>query len=200
MHDPLTVAFEIRRPWPKTDAWKTEHAARFGIRWEIGGAFWVLAGRGLYFPGLITVWHRDPSGYDHTTCRGKRWQLHVHHWRIQISPLQELRRRLLTRCAWCKGRHRKGDPVNVSHSWDGPRARWWQGEKGLFHHDCSSVKSAHSTCVCTRPVLDHDIYGKCARCGLFRPFGFTDANLARARDLHSIPQGGRRDNAKETLA
>lgn len=197
MHDPLTVAFEIRRPWPKADAWKTEHAARFGTRWEIGGAFWVLAGRGLYFPNLITIWHRDPSGYDHTTCNGTRWRFHIHHWRIQVSPLQELRRRLLTRCAWCGGRHRKGDAVNHSHQWNGPRARWWQGEPGLFHRDCSAIERAHATCACDAPVLDGGNYGRCAVCDRFRPFGFTEANRARVRELQSAPRGGRRQGASK---
>ena len=183
--------FEIRRPWPKPDRWKTEHATRTGIRWRIGGAFWVLAGHGLYWPDLITVWHRDPSGYDDTACRGKRRRLHVHHWKIQIHPLQQLRRRLFTRCAWCDGRDRKGDAVNVSHSWDGPRARWWQGERGLFHCDCSYIERAHATCVCARPVLEHDIYGRCARCNRTRAFGSTDEQLARARELAAIPHGER---------
>lgn len=200
MHDPLTVAFEIHRPWPQRDDWKTEQAARTGTRWKIGGPFWVLAGRGLYWPSLITIWHRDPSGFDATTCRGQRWRLHVHHWRLQVHPLQQLRRRLLTRCAWCGGRSVKGDKVNHSHSWDGPCARWWQGERGLFHADCSSIKRAHSTCVCEVPVLDSGDYGRCAVCDRFRPFGFTDDNLARARDLHTIPHGGRRADAKEMPA
>jgi hypothetical protein len=191
MHDPLTVAVEIRSPWPKHYTWKTEQAARTGTRWKIGAAFWILAGRGLYFPSLITVWHRDPSGYDDTTCRGKWWRLHVHHWKIQIHPLQDLRRWLLTRCVWCGGRSIKGDRVNVSHSWDGPRGHWWQGEKSLFHADCSSIKTAHATCVCTRPVLEHDIYGRCARCGRTRAFGSTDEQLARARELAAIPHGER---------
>lgn len=194
MHDPLTVAFEIRRPWPQAADWRTEQAARTGTRWQFGSPYWVLAGRGLYFPGLITVWHRDPSGYDSTTCPmypGRAWRFHIHHWRLQVHPLQALRRRLLTRCAWCHGRHRKGDPVCVSHSWDGPRGHWWQGEPGLFHADCSAIKEAHATCVCVRPVLAHDIYGTCARCGLFRPFGFTDAELARARERAAIPPGHR---------
>lgn len=191
MHDPLTVALVIRRPWPRADTWKTEHAARTGTRWEIGGAFWVLAGRGLYWPSLITVWHRDPSGYDNTACRGARWQWHIHHWKIQIRPLQELRRRLLTRCTWCRGPHRKGDWVNVSHSWDGPSARWWQGERGLYHRDCSAIKTAHAACVCVRPVLDHDMYGQCARCSRYRAFGTTDEQLARARELAAIPRGER---------
>lgn len=198
MHDPLTVAFEIPRPWPETADWCTEQAARTGTRWRIGGPFWVVAGRGLYFPGLITVWHRDPSGYDDTACRRKRWRLHIHHWRLQVHPLQQLRRRLLTRCAWCGGRSTKGDSVNHSHTWDGPRSRWWQGEKGLFHSDCSAIKRAHSVCTCDVPVLDGDDYGRCAVCDRFRPFRFTDANLTRARELQLVPPGGRRESARET--
>lgn len=200
MHDPLTVAFEIRRPWPTAADWRTKQAARAGIRWRFDSPFWVLAGRGLYFPSLVTVWHRDPSGYDHVTCTRRGWKFHVHHWRFQVRPLQDLRRWLLTRCAWCGGRSVKGDRVNVSHSWDGPRARWWQGERGLFHADCSSIKRAHATCVCVVPVLDSGKYGRCAVCDLFRPFGFTDDNLARARELHAVPQGGRREDARETPA
>lgn len=191
MHDPLTVAFEIRRPWPKRDQWTTERSARTGVRWSFSGAYCVIAGRGVYWPCMITVWHRDPSGYDDTTCRGSRWQWHVHHWKIQVSPLQALCRRLLTRCTWCNGPHRKGDWVNISHSWDGPRARWWQGERGLYHRDCSLIKTAHATCVCVRAVLDHDTYGQCARCSGHRSFGVTDEWLARARELAAIPRGQR---------
>lgn len=191
MHDPLTVAFEIRRPWPKPDKWKTEHSARTRSRWQFNGAFWVVAGHGLYWPCLITVWHRDPSGYDDTTCRGTRWQWHVHHWKIQVAPLQHLRRRLLTRCTWCGGHSRKGDAVNISHQWDGPRGRWWQGEKGLFHRDCSLIKTAHATCVCELPVLDHESYGTCARCTRHRSFGQSAKWLTRARELTAIPQGER---------
>lgn len=195
MHDPLVVAFEIRRPWPSVADWRTEQAARTGARWRVDGAFWVIAGRGLYWPGLVTVWHRDPSGYDHITCNRNRWRLHVHHWRIQVHPLQALRRRLLTRCAWCRGRSVKGDAVNVSRQWDGPRGRWWRGEPGLFHHGCSTIKTAHATCVCERPVLEHDTYGRCARCDRSRSFGATDEWVARARELSAIPKGARPDAA-----
>ena len=191
MHDPLTVAFEIRRPWPKPDKWKTEHSARTGVRWKFNGAFWVVAGHGLYWPCMITVWHRDPSDYDDTTCRGQRWQWHVHHWKIQVVPLQLLRRRLLTRCTWCRGRSVKGDVVNISHQWDGPRGRWWQGEPGLYHRGCSLIKAAHSTCVCEAPVLDHDGYGRCARCERHRTFGSTAEWITRARELAAIPHGER---------
>jgi hypothetical protein len=192
MHDPLTVAFEIRRPWPQHADWRTEQAARTGTRWRINAPYTVLAGRGLYWPCMVTVWHRDPSGYDDTACRHKRWRLHVHHWKLQVVPLQRLRRRLLTRCAWCGGRSVKGDCVNHASQWDGPRGRWWRGEPGLFHSDCSSIKRAHGVCTCDQPVLEHDDYGHCARCNRSRSFGMTDENLARARELAAIPIGGRR--------
>lgn len=239
MHDPLTVAFELRRPWPERSTLPA--AGNKTVRWRIRlhhdcgtwcaddpphregafpwwkpssySAFWRLNGRDYYWPSLITVWHREPGGRDGLTVCQKRiprgdgtwrrtrgWRWHIHHYKLTFRPYQKWRRRLLTRCAWCGGRDRKGDSVNHSHSWNGPRARWWQGEKGLFHRDCSSIKSAHSTCTCTRPVLDHDTYGQCARCDRFRPFGFTDANLTRARDLQTIPRGGRRADAEERPA
>ncbi|MGW2594742.1 hypothetical protein ACWCXC_31370 [Streptomyces sp. NPDC001515] len=199
MHDPLTVAFEIRRPWPKGEPWRTEQAARNGTRWQINGAFWGLAGHGLYFPPLVTVWHRDPSGYDSTTWSiypGRSWRFHVYHWRLQVHPLQRWRRRLLTRCTWCGGRSVKGDWVNVSHSWDGPRPADGRAKRGS---STGTVRrsSAHSTCVCESPVLDGNSYGQCAACDRFRPFGVTEANLARARDLQQVPLGGRKASSEE---
>lgn len=191
MHDPDVVAFEIRRPWPRWHEPRTVEG-RF-----VPGYFW--------WPPLVTVWHREPGGRDSgTVCQHYRtweresapshaWRFHVHHWKIQIHAAQTLRRRLLTRCAWCHGRHRKGDPVNVSHSWDGPRGRWWQGEPGLYHHDCSAISSAHATCVCDVPVPEHGNHGRCAVCDRFRPFGMTEENLARARELSAIPTGARHE-------
>lgn len=191
MHDPDVVAFEIRRPWPKRYKAKT------------------IDGRTLpaqrYWPALVTVWHREPRGHDSgTICKHYRrlpsgkakilhgWRWHIHHWRIQIPPLQELRRRLLTRCAWCGGRHRKGDPVNTSHSWDGPRGRWWQGEPGLYHGDCSAISSAHATCTCDNPEPRYGDHGVCLWCGRFRPYGLTEENLTRARELSAVPAGARK--------
>ncbi|MEU1478928.1 hypothetical protein [Streptomyces sp. NPDC005760] len=204
MHDPMTVAFEIRSPWPKRAVWMTGQAARDGVRWRAGGAFWVLAGHGLYFPSLITVWHREPGSRDSLTVCGKRvqrkdgtwrytrgWRWHIHHWRIQIPPLQLLRRRLLTRCAWCGGRSVKGDQVNISHQWNRARGHWWQGERGLFHQDCSLIQRAHSTCTCLMPLLDERTYGRCSRCTKPRPYGTTPERVAHYRDLTAIPAGQR---------
>lgn len=198
MHDPLVVAFEIRRPWSK----------RSRPRYIDG----TPAPTHRYWPSLVTVWHREPGGHDSgEVCRhyhryqdaeGKwqykfhhAWRFHVHHWRIQVHGLQALRRRLLTRCAWCGGRSVKGDAVNVSHQWDGPPGRWWEGEPGLFHMDCSAIARAHATCVCESPVLEYDTYGRCARCGRSRSFGMTEENLVRARELSAIPTGARKDQA-----
>lgn len=97
---------------------------------------------------MVTIWHVEPDGQDAlTVCRtrsqkpdgtwkfSRGWVWHVHHWKIQVSPLQDLRRRFLTRCEECG---RKGRP-NVSHQWDGERGPWWRGEKGLYHSECSSL-------------------------------------------------------------
>ena len=237
MHDPLTVAFEIRRPWPERSPLPA--AGHASVRWRIRlhhtctpscgqdpphrdgafpwwrpssySAFWRLAGRDYYFPSLITVWHREPGGRDGLSVCSKRvqrrdgtwrrtrgWRCHIHHYKIQFRTYQQLRRRLLTRCAWCGQRSVKGDQVNISHQWGGPRGRWWKGEPGLFHHDCSAIKSAHATCVCEWPVLEHDTYGKCARCERSRSFGTTAEHLPRLRELAAIPHGGRHDRTEET--
>lgn len=161
MHDPKVVAFEIRRPWPQRDRshdakpgrqrWSARYSwATWRKPWSGWMAFWVVAGRGFYWPSMITIWHVEPNGRDAlTVCRDRvqrpdgswkyvgRWKLHVHHWKIQVSPLQNLRRRLLTRCEECG---RKGSP-DTSHQWDGERGPWWKGERGLFHSQCSSLVS-----------------------------------------------------------
>ncbi|MEU4576631.1 hypothetical protein [Nonomuraea sp. NPDC023979] len=183
MHDPLVVAFEIRRPWP---------TKRDSTGWR-------------HWPSLVTVWHREPGGHDALTICQKRvqmpdggwkyprtWRWHVNHWKIQVHAMQELRRRLLTRCTWCGGRSRKGDAVDTSHSWDGPRSRWWQGECGLYHGNCSGIARAHSACVCADPITDGEGYGSCARCGKYRGFGWTEESLARMRELATVPRGQRR--------
>lgn len=187
MHDPLVVAFHIPRPWPKRVNWPHR-------RW--------------YFPAAITVWHVEPKGHDSgEVCRHyvktqqadgswrmkmlNGWRFHVHHWKLQVHPLQQLRRALLTRCAWCGGRSTKRDAVNFSHSWNGTRSPWWRGEIGLYHCDCSAVWSAHRSCVCEDPLLDHTGYGTCARCGKGRSFGVSERGLAIHRGLQTIPAGAR---------
>ena len=142
MQDPLTVAFEVPRPLPRIDAYGTRQAARTGTRWQFRRRHGtVLAGYAIRWPCLITVWHRDPSNVDSTTCPiypGNAWRFHVHHWKLQIHPLQQLRRRLLTRCEVCGGRSKAGHVVNFRRSWT-PKAPWWRGETGLAAMDCAGV-------------------------------------------------------------
>lgn len=127
MHDPLVVAFEIKRPWPK--------------RSSSGHRYW---------PSIVVIWHCEPGGRDaFTICQRKiekkrndwylstRWKWHFWHWKIQVVPLQHFRRWLLTRCEICGGKSRKGHPVDITSSWDSPDTHWWQGEQGLRHRDCN---------------------------------------------------------------
>src|SRR5262249_54435633 len=80
VHDSLTVALKIPRPWPR----------------HHGGS------GGRYWPAIITVWHREPGGHDSgAVCKPYRrvfdegtrtwrlkpshaWRLHFWHWRIQV--------------------------------------------------------------------------------------------------------------------
>lgn len=256
MHDPLVVAWGIRRPWPQRSSLPaTGDPVRWRIRlhhscgtwcaddpphksgsfpwWKPGSymSHWRLAGRDFYWPPLVTVWHREPGGRDALTVCSRRyqdkagkwhyskgWKWHVFHveWRkplicvpfltviqlpypvirqgyhLQFPPLQQLRRRLLTRCAWCGQRDAKGSAVNVSMQWDGPRGRWWQGEPGLYHSECTGRAEADRTCTCDDPLLaGRSSYGRCLLCGRFRPHGLTPERLARARMLQAQPAGQR---------
>jgi len=218
MHDPLVVAHTIRRPWPRISRRRTNQDGRLRIRYSWRKwydirpsnfcVFWFIGPLELYWPSFITVWHVEPGGRDSfEVCKHhSSWKWHIHHWRIQIHLLQSIRRRVLTRCSWCHGQSTKRDPVNVGHQWDGPRGRWWRGEPGLFHQDCSSIASAHKTCTCTDSAggpWEHEVggipYGRCLACSLFRPWQSDDRRnspaLATNRILKTIPTG-QRDKAK----
>jgi hypothetical protein len=172
--------------------------------------FPVLFGHEFYVPSMITIWHVEPGGADSgEVCKHYRrwqdedgkwqtkitsgWRWHVHHWKIQVRPFQQIRRRLLTKCTWCKGSHHKNDPVNCSNGSRSEKSRWWQGEKGLFHSGCTSVWEAHQTCLCEHPMLPHYGYGTCELCGKGRSWE-KDGRL-RGRDaiqaLAALPEGAR---------
>lgn len=68
--------------------------------------------------------------------RHPRW--HIHHWHIQIHPLELLRRRWLTRCEVCGSRFKRGEPV-IGMFWDPPPRRWFEllrSERGCRHEAC----------------------------------------------------------------
>jgi hypothetical protein len=208
MHDPLVVAFDIRLPVPlKTSP--TFKKIPGGKHWYFSKRWYFQFGqRAWRCPILVTVWHREPGGHDsgevckhyrrYETIDGwktktlKSWRFHVHHWHIQVPALQALRRRLLTRCAWCGGKSNRRDPVNISHSWDGPRGRWWQGEPGLFHSYCSGVVGAKKQCLCDNPLTqDGSMYADCLLCGQ-RRYGPMDPTRLAINRLYATVEDGRR--------
>lgn len=216
MHDPMTVAFTIRRPWPRIrrrtygpDRRKLEARYSWARWWQWNPAVfmshWRIGPLELYWPSLITFWHVEPSGCDssegclrrqHGAYLRPRWRWHVHHWKLQVHPLQHLRRWALTRCEWCGGRSKRSDYVDVSHQWDSEPGHWWRGERGLFHHDCSSIERAHRVCLCGPDSVADPRPGVylCFRCGKSRAYNEekkTGPGHLTNRILASIPDGQR---------
>jgi hypothetical protein len=165
-----------------------------------------------YWPALVTVWHHEPGGADAgEVCRHYRvedgrtvmlnaWKWHVHHWRLQVHPLQDLRRTVLTRCEWCGGRQRKRDGVNHSLQWDRADSPWWRGERGLYHSDCATVRTAHQTCLCDVPLVASNGATTCASCGQFMRYGgWPERVRLLYRELREIPEGTR-DRARYLAA
>lgn len=211
MHDPETVAFEICGPLPRRadksyDTKPAPAGTRFRSHWAWKPPLFRVAGRSWYFPTFVTVWHREPGGHKAgTVCKRTRrktlangrhryvvrlaWRLHAHHWRVQLHPWQKFRRWALTRCEWCRGRSRKGDPINVSNGTYSEKSKWWRGEEGLYHHDCSAVAGAHGLCLCADPLFDHGTYGQCFACGKRRAYGREIDDGHRA--LATLPAGSR---------
>lgn len=160
MHSPEVVAFSIRSPFPHIMKPMTKNPPRWQSIWHrrVDGSHFIspfayVAGKELYFPELITIWHMEPGGHDSLTiCKDRvrdkngkfvrwsnTWRWHIHHWKIQWCFLQAWRRSLLTRCNVCGGRSTRKHPVNVSDSWSRDKTPFWQGEKGLHHMDCSAT-------------------------------------------------------------
>lgn len=160
---------ELRPGAPCPDcAGRGFHRTPFWRRPYFGWHFWRFGGTEWYFPALITLWHVDPEtdGTD-SSCRNRyrpAWRaakadndplrlwwanfrmhhydkVHVRHWRVQICPVQALRRRLFTRCAGCGERLPYGYSPISSH-WDAPPHRWWESEVGVYHHECYDAHRA----------------------------------------------------------
>lgn len=157
MHSPEVLAFSIRRPWPVV----SESARRNPPRWQsiihrrddgsrFLSPFAYVAGKELFFPSLIDVWHIEPGGHDSlTVCRNRvvdsdgefvrwshAWKWHLNHWQIRFCFVYAWRRRLLTRCNRCGGRSTKRHMVNHSDSWHIPKTPLWRGETHLHHGRC----------------------------------------------------------------
>lgn len=183
MHDPLTMVFQIRAPrlTPYKHAWNR---------------------RSRWLRTVATIWHRDPSGHDDTTCKVTEHWKHPHHWRVQLNTWQAFRQRWLDRCAWCGKGAAPGDYVNISSTWDAPKRPWWR-HTDCFHHDCYSIREAHSACLCNDGLYMDTLsgwgYGSCARCGKrreWRSLAQRDAPTDEARRILATIPVGQRNAAK----
>jgi hypothetical protein len=164
MHDPMTVAFEIKSPIKR----KSE-----------------LCPNG-YRSSIITIWHVDPEmdgsddscdwfGNRRTKANGwypaalddyasmsqdtqraidfvwwmwrdklgrpwwKHPKYHFWHWQIQVYFLLNLKRWLWSRCTKCGKRFEWGY-APISNQWDGDGPRWFRGEPGVYHSECYEVR------------------------------------------------------------
>jgi hypothetical protein len=68
-----------------------------------------------------------------------RW--HVWHWKLQVHPTQAFKRWAFSRCAGCGKRFAWGESP-CSHQWGNDGPRWFRGERGVYHMNCSGSKVA----------------------------------------------------------
>lgn len=93
-----------------------EHGKR-----ALGELFFLLA---RAMQGDLRPWWKHP-----------RW--HVHHWRLQLFFVQNLKRRLFTRCHVC-GKGFAWGQTGVTNQWHSDGPRWFKSEN-LAHMRCAGV-------------------------------------------------------------
>lgn len=86
---------------------------------ELGGLFYCLL---RYQLTRRRPWWKHP-------------RFHVWHWRIQIHPIQELKRWLFSRCCWCGLRFAWGESP-IGYSWHGTGPLWFRSERSVAHGRC----------------------------------------------------------------
>jgi hypothetical protein len=79
---------------------------------------------------VIRAYRRETRSW----YRHPRW--HWWHWKIQVHPLQDLKRWLFSRCAKC-GKRFPWSYAPVTTSWHGKGPQWFRGEPHLYHHQCA---------------------------------------------------------------
>lgn len=146
MHDPLTVAFELPPPFkllgrfvhPIVTIWHRDPElggdedscdwfGRKKTRQNGWGPYAVAEYRALPEETQRVIdfmwWRWREKLTSRPWYRHPRW--HVHHWEIQVRPLNQLRRWLFSRCCVCGGRFRWGEaPIGC-----------WSGTKE-WHSQC----------------------------------------------------------------
>lgn len=134
MHDPMVVAFEIRRPWPSRRATPVR-PGQPRWEWKCHGRWWkpgnwspfvTAFGRRWFFPSLLTVWHVEPRGADSgTVCRHTRRVDDVAGWKVRLHPLLRL--------------------VPAAISGTARRSGGGSGRRDCYHRECSGLISMRRT-------------------------------------------------------
>ena len=132
--------------WPKTERFVQRHLAEillFGEngtdsmhdiitnRWRSTASADERANESA---DIILAW---VARHDRPWWRHPRW--HVHHWRIQVHGVQAFKRWAFSRCEGCGKRFPWGY-APTSHQWSGGGPRWFRGEPGVYHNECSTEK------------------------------------------------------------
>lgn len=115
--------------------------------WDIAQIFKLLMCPGDNFHHIISSAKKDRYEFERLLAltmgiyktRKRRWwqhpRWHIHHWKLQIKPLQKYLRWQFSRCAWCGRRFRWGyNPVTSQWDSDGPK--WFKSEKNMYHLEC----------------------------------------------------------------
>lgn len=71
--------------------------------------------------------------------RHPRW--HLHHWKIQIHPVDAFKRWAFGRCSTCHRGFSWGY-APISDTWDSEGPRWFKSEVGIRHNDCCHPQSS----------------------------------------------------------
>lgn len=67
-----------------------------------------------------------------------RW--HVHHWKLQVHPVQQLKRWAFSKCKKC-GRRFPWGSSPITDNWNSTGPRWFRGETDIYHADCRNIHS-----------------------------------------------------------
>lgn len=111
---------------------------RLDDRIEAATELYLILAR--YLLGRARPWYRHP-----------RW--HIHHWRVQVHPIQKLKRWLFSRCAKCENRFAFGESP-ISGQWGSAGPQWFKSEESVYHHGCypSIPRALHAP----TPPIDED--------------------------------------------
>lgn len=178
MHDPMTMAFEIKNPFvkPSESGWRPSLITIWHVDPETDGSddscdwfyFGLTESERMAALDLVTnevdnllIYVRSMDKRDVETVLFAQWRKarqfhnprswwkhprwHIHHWRIQVHPVQQLRRWLFTRCERCGKRFPYGySPVSSGNY---IKAHGFHGERSLYHHDCYQIRVAERNSI-----------------------------------------------------